>query len=280
MAAREWQPYLPTPPFPAYVSGHSAFTAAWARIMELATGKAEFGLRVIVRHLYVEERDLDQPVELVYPTFWAAAQASGLSRIDGGIHWPQDNSAGLELGRRVAENAWDRSQQFLLGSAFPAAAAFRGFAPAFWRVESGMMIAPSSQPVSGEALAANLTERDPAIWRSALLDPVAGGQYELRLTAVAEADGPVVLRTTIERQNGSAPVLANAETPLSSGGSYAATMSWKSDGESAFRVVIEARCKCASGQVILSRIENGRVWPQAAGAPRYWSMGSASLPTK
>ncbi len=37
--AADWEPYLPTPSFPSYVSGHSAFTAAWARAMELATGK-------------------------------------------------------------------------------------------------------------------------------------------------------------------------------------------------------------------------------------------------
>jgi hypothetical protein len=36
--ASEWESYLPTPPFPSYVSGHSAFTASWARAMELATG--------------------------------------------------------------------------------------------------------------------------------------------------------------------------------------------------------------------------------------------------
>ena len=40
--AADWEPYLPTPPFPAYVSGHSAFTAAWARAMELVTGKPDF----------------------------------------------------------------------------------------------------------------------------------------------------------------------------------------------------------------------------------------------
>jgi hypothetical protein len=27
MAAKDWQPYLPTPPFPSYTSGHSLFTA-------------------------------------------------------------------------------------------------------------------------------------------------------------------------------------------------------------------------------------------------------------
>jgi hypothetical protein len=47
-AAKDWQPYLTTPAFPAYVSGHAAFTAAWARIMELVTGRPDFGMHVKV----------------------------------------------------------------------------------------------------------------------------------------------------------------------------------------------------------------------------------------
>ena len=52
LRAADWEPYLPTPPFPSYVSGHSAFTAAWARVMELATGHQELNFRKTVSHLY------------------------------------------------------------------------------------------------------------------------------------------------------------------------------------------------------------------------------------
>ena len=82
--AADWKPYLPTPPFPAYVSGHSAFAAAWARVMELATGRPDLNFRKTIRHLYVEQRELAQPVTLDYPTFASAAEASGMSRVWGG----------------------------------------------------------------------------------------------------------------------------------------------------------------------------------------------------
>ncbi|MBV9558910.1 MAG: vanadium-dependent haloperoxidase, partial [Bradyrhizobium sp.] len=124
MRAIKWEPYLPTPPFPSYVSGHSAFTAAWARVMELATGKRPFNFHRLVTHLYVEQRELAQPVTLSYPTFAAAAEASGISRIWGGVHWPVDNKRGQEIGQKVGEHAWERAQQFVLGTASPATAVF------------------------------------------------------------------------------------------------------------------------------------------------------------
>ncbi len=108
MRANEWEPYLPTPSFPAYVSGHSAFTAAWARVMELATGSTSLNLRASVHHLFVEQRELTPPVTLFYPTFASAAEASGISRIWGGIHWPADNEQGQILGRKIGETVWGR----------------------------------------------------------------------------------------------------------------------------------------------------------------------------
>ena len=105
MRAADWEPYLPTPPFPSYISGHSAFTASWARAMELATEKPDFNFSMTVKHLYVEQRELAKPVTLLYPTFASAADAAGMSRIWAGVHWPADNERGLELGRKVGENA-------------------------------------------------------------------------------------------------------------------------------------------------------------------------------
>src|SRR5271157_5315552 len=141
--AADWEPYLPTPPFPAYVSGHSAFTAAWARVMELATGKPDFNFHETVRRLYIENRALAQPVVLSYPTFAAAAEDSGISRIWGGLHWPADNERGQELGRKVGENAWQRAQQFVLGAASPATAAFAALHPPFWFHDNEMSDHPA-----------------------------------------------------------------------------------------------------------------------------------------
>jgi len=141
--AADWEPYLSTPPFPGYISGHSAFTAAWARAMELAIGKPDFNFHATVRRLYVEQRELAQPVTLSYPTFAAAAEASGISRIWGGVHWPADNESGQELGRKVGENAWQRAQQFVVGTASPATAVFAALHPPFWFHDNEMSDNPA-----------------------------------------------------------------------------------------------------------------------------------------
>ena len=121
MEARAWRPYLPTVPFPEYVSGHSAFTAAWARTLELLTGSPEFGFTAEVERLSVENRRLAKPIALAYPTFWSAAEASGRSRLYGGLHWEAGNREGLALGRQVGERAWTHAQALFSGRVPPAA---------------------------------------------------------------------------------------------------------------------------------------------------------------
>jgi hypothetical protein len=89
----------------------AGFISIAPRAMELATGKPDFNFKKTVRRLYVEQRELAQPVTLTFPTFAAAAEASGISRIWAGVHWPADDERGQELGGKVGENAWRRAQQ-------------------------------------------------------------------------------------------------------------------------------------------------------------------------
>jgi hypothetical protein len=72
----DWLSYSVTPPFPAYVSGHSTTSAAASTVLG-----ALFP---------------DRAGEL-----GAMAEEAALSRLYGGIHFRSDNEAGLELGRRV-----------------------------------------------------------------------------------------------------------------------------------------------------------------------------------
>jgi membrane-associated phospholipid phosphatase len=72
-----WKPFLATPPFPAYVSAHSAYSGAASEILAV-----------------LFPRDA--------ATFRAKAEAAGISRLYGGIHYRSDHTAGLELGRNVA----------------------------------------------------------------------------------------------------------------------------------------------------------------------------------
>lgn len=100
MHAAEWEPYLPTPAFPSYVSGHSVFSAAWARVMELVMGKPDFNFRARIHHLYVEQRETAQPITLEYPPSRqplpnAGSPESGL----GSIGQPTMNAAGNSGGR-------------------------------------------------------------------------------------------------------------------------------------------------------------------------------------
>jgi membrane-associated phospholipid phosphatase len=277
--ASDWEPYLPTPPFPAYVSGHSAFTATWARVMELATGKPDFNFRKTVRHLYVEQRELAQSVTLSYPTFASAAEASGLSRIWAGVHWPADNERGQELGRKVGENVWQRAQQFILGTASPATAAFAALHPPFWFHENEGADHLASFQV-GSGLAVDLPAGSAGTWRSIVLDAMPAGTYKLRLKVTATGDRPIRLKVAIEPSEGSqaGPVATTEAIVPATGTSSIVTVPWTSDGIRSFKVSITANADSGNSRVLVSTIAATRVWPMVAGSPRYYEPDSGGRP--
>ena len=94
-----WQPYIQTPPFPSYVSGHSTISAAAAEVMtnyfgELSfkdTSSVEFG---------IDARS--------FRSFREAAQEASISRLYGGIHYRFDLDEGNVLGKRVGDLVWRR----------------------------------------------------------------------------------------------------------------------------------------------------------------------------
>jgi membrane-associated phospholipid phosphatase len=273
--AADWEPYLPTPPFPSYVSGHSAFTAAWARAMELATGKSDFNFKTTVRRLYVEQRELAQPVTLSYPTFAAAAEASGISRIWAGIHWPVDNERGQELGRKVGENVWRRAQQFLLGTASPTTAVFATLSPPFWFHDNETLDHPA-QFEAGLGLAVDLPRGGAGEWRSTVVDAMPAGTYELKLKAKVTGDQPIRLKVAIEpSERSQVAALSATEATLPATGSYGiVTIPWTSDGIRSFRVCLDARADGGSARLLVSAIKATRVWPTVAGSPRYYEPSS------
>jgi hypothetical protein len=75
-----WLPFIVTPPFPSYVSGHSTTSGAASTVL------ASF-----------LPRRSDQLQEL--------AEEAAISRLYGGIHFRSDNDAGLKLGRQVGRVA-------------------------------------------------------------------------------------------------------------------------------------------------------------------------------
>jgi hypothetical protein len=116
---KEFRSYLPTPPFPGYVSGHSAFSAAAAEILKRFTGSdaygdsftASAGSSLIERGLTPSE-----PVTLSWATFTEAADEAGMSRRYGGIHFESDDVAGRALGRLVANEVWKKAMMYLKGN--------------------------------------------------------------------------------------------------------------------------------------------------------------------
>ncbi len=75
-----WLPYLATPPFPSYVSGHATTSGAAAEVLAWFFPTEALQLR-------------------------ASAEEAAASRLYGGIHFRSDNEAGLELGRKIARTA-------------------------------------------------------------------------------------------------------------------------------------------------------------------------------
>lgn len=112
LPANQWRPYSPEtflcPPFPSYVSGHSAVSGACAEALRLWTGSDEFGESVtLVAGAMTEPDFLGDTVTLHFPTFTETAEMAGYSRVLGGYHIQADNLAGLELGRNVANEIWE-----------------------------------------------------------------------------------------------------------------------------------------------------------------------------
>jgi hypothetical protein len=91
----DWSPLLPTPPFPAYTSGHSSFSGSAAAALAAFFGTDD------VR--FTSTSDGLPGMRRSFTGFWAAAEEAGMSRIYGGIHWAFDNTAGLRCGREVGE---------------------------------------------------------------------------------------------------------------------------------------------------------------------------------
>jgi hypothetical protein len=116
-----WIPYQeatsPTPPVPEYVSGHSTYSAAAARILELWTGSDRLGESVLLSEgsSNIEPRITPNPITLRWQAFSDAANEPGMSRRYGGIHFRSADLAGRLLGRIVAVQVWTKAQFYFSG---------------------------------------------------------------------------------------------------------------------------------------------------------------------
>jgi hypothetical protein len=121
---QHWRPYqvatFITPPFSEHVSGHSTFSSSAAEALKLFTGSDSFPNSAVVPAGFsaVEPGVVPaQPVTLSWPTFSAAADEAGISRLYGGIHFRNGDLEGRKLGRKVGAQAYALSRAYINGTA-------------------------------------------------------------------------------------------------------------------------------------------------------------------
>ncbi|MCR9062507.1 MAG: vanadium-dependent haloperoxidase [Cytophagales bacterium] len=100
----DWVPFLQTPPFPEYTSGHSTISAASAEALTGLLGDN-------VAFTDSTEYEYGHGVK-TFPSFREAATACSYSRMYGGIHYrsgcEQGQAAGIRIGQYVLEKTKTR----------------------------------------------------------------------------------------------------------------------------------------------------------------------------
>jgi hypothetical protein len=114
----EWRPYLATPPFGEFPSGHSTFSAAAAAVLAGFTGSDRFGASVAIPAGSSQVEPGITPaadVVLSWPTFTDAAGQAGRSRRYGGIHFRDGDLVGRVLGAMVGVGALQAAVELFAG---------------------------------------------------------------------------------------------------------------------------------------------------------------------
>ena len=118
-----WRPYLPTPNFPEYTSGHSTFSAAAAAVLKDFRGADAFNAsaRVAKGTSFVEpatDTQVGVPATdqvLSWARFEDAANEAGLSRRYGGIHWQFGDIYARDNGKKTGEGAFSLAKKLWEG---------------------------------------------------------------------------------------------------------------------------------------------------------------------
>ncbi|MEN9686537.1 MAG: hypothetical protein RLZZ28_2323 [Bacteroidota bacterium] len=90
---RAWVPFLQTPPFPEYSSGHSTITASAAVVLSSLYGN---------KFAFLDTSDLRYiGMKRQFNSFGEAADEASISRVYGGIHYRTGIDAGADAGKKV-----------------------------------------------------------------------------------------------------------------------------------------------------------------------------------
>lgn len=92
---KNWIPFLQTPPFPEYTSGHSTITAAAAEVLAAIYGK---------NYAFLDTSDLAYiGMQRQFNSFEEAAAEASISRVYGGIHYRNSVDQGAVAGKKVGQ---------------------------------------------------------------------------------------------------------------------------------------------------------------------------------
>jgi hypothetical protein len=93
---KDWLPFIVTPPFPEYTSGHSVQSGAAAQVLTDLFGPLPF-----TDHTHDERGMKPRSFE----SFMHAAEEAAISRLYGGIHFrsaiERGVAKGIRLGKRI-----------------------------------------------------------------------------------------------------------------------------------------------------------------------------------
>ena len=91
-----WKPFLQTPPFPEYPSGHSVVSTVAAEVLTTMLGDG-------INYTDTVERRYGLP-DRKYSSFYQAAEEASRSRFFGGIHFMDGITNGQQLGKMMGKS--------------------------------------------------------------------------------------------------------------------------------------------------------------------------------
>lgn len=102
-----WKPFLQTPPFPEYTSGHAVGSNASATMLTYLLGD---------NFKYIDDTEIPYGVgPRTFTSFNQAAEEASISRLYGGIHYMDSIQEGNKQGRAVANNIIEKIKKAGIG---------------------------------------------------------------------------------------------------------------------------------------------------------------------
>lgn len=93
---KNWQPYIQTPPFPEFTSGHSVISNAAAAVLTALFGD---------NYKFTDKTEIPFGNETrSFNSFYEAAFESSMSRVYGGIHYPETARISITQGKEIGNH--------------------------------------------------------------------------------------------------------------------------------------------------------------------------------